>query len=140
MKNKQLLITIEGKDCKCNCHYRPIISKHGDNPNFLNCCENFNKPKGKSPTELIFDAEDFKGKELPKKGELRCGNCSEELDYTIYGEKIIHRYTTGCKNPKPFRLSSDAVLKTRTKANVDFGRFVLESGEEKIVIVEGYYE
>ena len=124
---QHLLITIEGKDCK-NCKHPKEYHNYCEDTHpktFHKCligckCNKFKQ----SPTTLIFNAEDFKGKELPKKGEVIEINCD--------GNYIIE--------DKKFRLTSDAVIKTRTKANTDFGRFVLESGKEKVVIAEGYYK
>ncbi|MEK6830107.1 MAG: hypothetical protein AABY15_08385 [Nanoarchaeota archaeon] len=120
---KQPLITIEGKDSQ--------------KKNAIGILQNV-----KSPTKLYFDAEDFKGKELPKKGELRCGNCGHQNHF------LKDCPLCECENNKPFRLSSDAVLKSVGDVwNLDIfsrlekmrmkNRFYYKN---KIVIAEGYYE
>ena len=140
---KQPLIITERKDCKCGCHNGTRLDH--ESIDCLDC-----NGKGKSPTTLIFDDKDFmikdrvqpdlvfKGYTLPKKGELICGNCmrKNEEHSRFYDD---HNY-------KPFRLTSDAVLKSFADLLVEteltpkqFKEHNL-SESSKIVIVEGYYE
>ena len=161
---KQPLIIIKGNDCECDCH-KSIKGKF----KFIACyCDGRNC---KSPTTLIFDAEEFisgKCKNCPhglfnysedgwnhiidtvfrtywskncmwehckcsnpepsyllsKKGELRCGNCGCLLIIKkgmMQHSELVGNYETqhfdkickcGCNKHKPFRLYSDAVLKS----------------------------
>ena len=126
---KQPLIVIEGKDCTYTfCNGEGICEADRDYP----CPECKN---GKSPTTLIFDADnpnfrcivhygfdkleqkdyikkfmgncDCKnGYLLPKKGELICGNCCHQNHF------LKDCPLCECEKYKPFRLSSDAVLKS----------------------------
>ena len=123
---KQPLITIEGKDCEeypCICSCPQCELELHSNCNF--------KCKAKSPTKLIFDANNFKDEELPKKEDIININC--DRDYVIEDKK--------------FRLSSDAVLKSvgemPTMDENEGGEMMSEhnlSESSKIVIAEGYYE
>ena len=149
------LITIEGKDCELCCGKSYIIVRFNDTiskPKCLDCFET-----GKSPTKLIFDAEDFRceaamenppenwkcvegdkctGYLLPKKGELICGNCCHQNHF------LKDCPLCECEKYKPFHLSSDAVLKSVGEMPDYFNSKLklLNAPNKKIVIAEGYYE
>ena len=149
---KQPLIIIEGKNCwSCNGSGQYECDQEGNmyhSPIDCDICHG----KAKSPTKLIFDAEDFKGKELPKKGEIRCGNCMGEIVYTNITKKVNgwlhvnprHYLVDERDKIKPFRLSSDAVLKSVGEISLPSIKLDLAfhnlSESSKIVIAEGYYK
>ena len=108
----------------------------------LQKCE-MNCIKGKSPTKLIFDAENFKcnapyilmknnhpngckckgtGYLLPKKGDNLFFRCEEKCGLKEHN--------------KNFHISSDAVL----KKSYEVPELYKIKTPDKIVIVEGYYE
>ena len=176
---KQPLITIEGKDCKyedisdeLTCIRGNLIAtdyaiglKGNTNLSQFKIDDCPKCKEGKSPTKLIFDADDFQEEYY-----------DHEIDYEHESSRIAKRYLlskkedirylcpkcgiVGIPHPynhcKKFRLSSDAVLKSigdKIKegchcagGDCEICQLVtminnhnlLESS--KIVIVEGYYE
>ena len=75
---KQPLITIEGKDCtRCHAQGKHAQKDIGDRVYWIRNCKKC-QGKGKSPTKLIFDTEDFivfrpNNETLPMKATLSTG-------------------------------------------------------------------
>mgnify|MGYP001603284798 CR=1 FL=1 len=189
---KQPLIIEEGKDCKyedisdeLTCIRGNLIAtdyaiglKGNTNLSQFKIDDCPKCKEGKSPTKLIFDADDFQEEYydheidyehessriakrylLSKKGELRCGNCVHGIGTSKSFSRMVHQSSgllamecfCGCKEPKPFRLSSDAVLKNIKDILLElpndlcfklFDNAVRNnmSKSSKVVIAEGYYE
>ena len=156
MTNKQPLQIIEGENIdRCRCGHKERYHSQDVNSQKYVCrgaycdCLDF---KGKSPTKLIFDAEEFKcearkdnppenwrcidgdkciGYLLPKKGDkLYSCECKEKgtILTSIEGH-ISHDF-------EPFCLSSDAVLKKSHKVPE---LYKIKTPDE-IIICEGYYD
>ena len=146
----KLLITIEGKDCTYTfCNGQGICEVDRDYP----CPE---CKQGKSPTKLIFDAKGFKKcdsiyhSSLNEQGlNKECPDCKGTGYLLPQKEEYIylckwHGLYSCCEDCKhnPFRLTSDAVLKSVGEMPEHFNSKLklLNAPDKKIVIAEGYYE